>query len=99
MKIYLIRLGGNLYVDGRGYGLFQSTTTDMQKALWFKDYDKALKFSRKTLHSTIEEWDLTLASEKNEEVETLKAALAETRRQNKELSDKLNSLEVKETGE
>lgn len=92
MTIYVIKLGGNLYVENKMYGLFQSTTTNLLNAHWFIDKDEAEAKARKMINATIEEYELVNTFEVNSEIDTLKSALAETRRQRDEAIEKYNKL-------
>lgn len=49
MKIlfYVVRLGGNLYIQSEWYALYPITTGDVLSACFFRDITKAQKVARK----------------------------------------------------
>lgn len=49
MKIpfYVVRLGGNLYIQSEWYSLYPMTTGDVLSACFFRDITKAQKVARK----------------------------------------------------
>lgn len=49
MKIlfYVVRLGGNLYIQSEWYALYPMTTGDVLSACFFRDITKAQKVARK----------------------------------------------------
>jgi len=70
--VYVVRLGGKLYVQSELYSLYQATTKDVLSAHFFKDELKAQKVAKKargevvTLTITDGEIDGELAEVKQE---------------------------------
>ena len=58
IPIYVVKLGGNLYVDSEFYGLYPSTTNNIVNANFFEDYRKAAKVAKKA-HGRVLELFLT----------------------------------------
>ena len=61
MKIYVVRVGGKLYIESKGYGLFQTTTANVLHAKWFTEYGEAEKVAKKTFGGEIIEYELNEA--------------------------------------
>ena len=85
MVIYVVKVGGNLYLTSNMYGLYQATTNDILHAKWFKEYKDAEKQAKKALRATIEEYRLTRDGAEEDEIDMLKASVKELQRQKAEL--------------
>ena len=75
-KYYLVRLGGNLYVANRWYGLYQETVKGPENAYRFKTYEEAQKICKKTINGKIEEYGEDLAENSYSEIDTLKETIS-----------------------
>ena len=84
-KQYVIRLGGNLYVATRFYGLFQDTTRNISYAYRFNTYEEAAKVCRKTIGGKIEEY--ASETESKGEVDDLKLIVAKQQEQIEQLAE------------
>ena len=91
-KYYLVRLGGNLYVANRWYGLYQDTVKGPENAYRFKTYEDAQKVCKKTINGKIEEYDEDLAGNSYKEIDTLKKIIQKQQEQ----IDKLNEIICKQ---
>lgn len=69
-NVYVVKLGGKLYVQSELYSLYQATTKDLLSAHFFRDYDKALKIAQKA-HGEVVELTIT-DGEVGGEVEAMK---------------------------
>lgn len=59
-SIYVVRLGGKLYVQGN-YSVYPSTTPNIMAAKFFRDYRSAEKAAKKSRGEIVE---LTITDEK-----------------------------------
>ena len=62
--IYVVKLGGKLYVQSSLYNLYQATTKDITQACFFTEEDKAIKMAKKARGEVVR---LTLSDEDSEE--------------------------------
>lgn len=53
IKFYVVKVGGNLYVSSKMYGLFQETTNDIENATKFKTMEQAKQCLSKTIGGEI----------------------------------------------
>ena len=54
IPVYVVKLGGNLYIQSEFYGLYPSTTNNIVTANFFDDYHKAVKVAKKARGTVIE---------------------------------------------
>ncbi len=54
VPVYVVKLGGNLYIQSEFYGLYPSTTNNIITANFFEDYKKAAKVAAKAHGRVIE---------------------------------------------
>ena len=71
--IYVVRIGGKLYVQTQLYSLYQATTSDILTAHFFTEQAQAEKTAKKA-HGEVVELTLT-DGEDNAEIECLKSEL------------------------
>jgi len=48
IHLYVVRLGGKLYIESNLYNLYQSTTKDISHAYFFTDLAKAERLAKRT---------------------------------------------------
>lgn len=80
-EFYVVKLGGNLYVATKAYGLFQETTNNIEYATKFSTEQDAQKIVKKTIGGTIEKYYLIKDSEYENEIGYLKEIIASQRNQ------------------
>lgn len=87
MQIYVVKVGGKLYLDSKSYGFFQSTTPDLLKATWFEDREEAELHAKKTIGGKVIEYTLSDNDANESEIDMLKASIVELQRQRDEFKD------------
>lgn len=87
MQIYLVKVGGNLYLNSRSYGFFQSTTSSILNAIWFEEREEAEYHAKKTFGGQVIEYRLTQEGAEESEIDMLKASITELQRQRDELKE------------
>lgn len=85
---YVIKLGGNLYVSSKVYGLFQDTTTDIAYATRFDTIEKAEKAQKKTFNGEIQEYVIMSKQEYDEETDYLKKMNKRLLKENEEINNR-----------
>lgn len=82
---YVIKLGGNLYVATKAYGLFQDTTTNIIYATKYETLEKAERAQKKTINGQIEEYVIMSKEEYDSEMAYIKDLNKRLLKENEEL--------------
>lgn len=100
-QFYVIKLGGELYVATKAYGLFQDTTTEILNASRFNTYEEAEAFQRRFvagklgkklgIGGTIEGYVLMSNEEYEQEVEYVNSLNIKLVTENNELVKKVKN--------
>ena len=94
-KVYVVKVGKNLYMDSALYSFYQSTTRDILKAHKFLSEEQAQKACSKALNGEIETLLIMNEEEYNEELNVLKDAYKQLKKENEELRKALEEQPIK----
>ena len=80
IPVYVVRIGGRLYAKSEFYSFYQATTNDILSAKLFQEYARAAKVA-KAAHGEVVELVLAEPGSDTEEVEMLRAAVTQLRKE------------------
>lgn len=93
-KVYVVKVGNNLYMDSAMYSFYQSTTRDILKAHKFTSEEQANKAAAKALKAEVESLLIMSEDEYNDEINVLKDAYRQLQSENMMLRSENNKLKA-----
>lgn len=98
-KVYVVKVGNNLYMDSSMYSFYQSTTRDITKAHKFASEEQANKAAAKALKGEVECLLMMSEDEYNDEINVLKDAYKQLQSENIKLKNEIDHLKQQNNSE